>query len=262
MRIRKSLLVLLSVCLINGAYAVPSALMYQGKPIDSLCFFDMESESNTIQLKNCGVAKQKLQTQEGNADLIKQGFIGYNLIGDGQPQGSTYYKAFDAGNNQFWIYGINNGGGSGDFTTISLVKRTSDTTLSVKTIASGDRCNGGIVDPQAKNHHLNFAVSMTAFDILELSGQNPHKLKAYDDLAACAVCCAANAHYDLDNQSKLTLQYVELNDVNDPKEMSDQGKYQACFNNLFATYVSKGQRKLDQAQLQQFAKAFNESCVK
>src|SRR5690606_23485956 len=125
-------------------------------------------------------------------------------------QGYTYYKFFNAGNNQYWIYSINNGGGSGDFTNLYLVQRLDSHTLGIQTIAGGDRCNGGIQNVTKKNNHLTFIVNLTPYDLIALSNTKIQNLNAYDDLAACAVCCAAKAFYIVDNQSKLKFDYADL----------------------------------------------------
>lgn len=51
-------LVLLSMCFINTAQAannnLPSDFMYGGKPIDPLCFNQLDADKTTINLKGCG----------------------------------------------------------------------------------------------------------------------------------------------------------------------------------------------------------------
>jgi hypothetical protein len=160
------------------------------------------------------------------------------------------------------LYTANNGGGSGDFTTIDLYSRKDADTAISKTIVGGDRCNGGVGDAKEKDHHLQYSVNVTAYDFLGLAKNNSHQLKAYDDLASCAVCCAAKAIYEVDAKLKPKLLYVDLGKNAKVNEMPEQGKYQACFNKIFAAYVSDGKNKLDEVQLTQFVKQFNEACIK
>lgn len=245
--------------------ALPQALLFLNKPVDSLCFFNLESNSDKISLGNCGAAKEKVRVKGHNASLLNRGFIGYDWQASGTSypsQGSSYYKPFDAGDQAWWIYTLNNGGGSGDFTAINLVKREKPDVLSIKGVMGGDRCNGGIQDVTEKNHHLVFSVNLTAYDFLPLVQDNPHGLKAYDDLSACAVCCAAKAFYEVDANLEPKLSYVDFSGHGaNPEEMPQQGVHQACFNTLFAAYVTKGKLKLNEQQLKQFVKEFNATCI-
>ncbi len=264
---KKMSAVFLALFAVNASAAnkLPTDLMYLDKPIDALCFSAAE-KSDTIDLRDCGYLKEKYTVKGQNADLLKKGYTGYNWQDNReasfQPQGYSYYKAFDAGNKQFWIYSINGTGGSGDFTAIQSVKRTDPDTLATKVIISGDRCNGGIQDVSEKGRQLIFSANLTAFDLLPLADSNPHNLKAYDDLAACAVCCTAKAFYEIGSDEKLNFKYVELDKVTKTEEMSTQGTHQACFNKLFASYVKKGETKLNETKLKKFVNEFNATCVK
>jgi hypothetical protein len=242
---------------------VPSNLMFSGKPVDSLCFFNLESNSNLIHLKNCGVIKEKFTITGHDDSLIKKGYIGFNWQDpDSKSQGDSYYKIFSAGPNQYWIYTINNSGGSGVFTSINLVKPKNIDTLEIESIMSGDRCNGGVQDVAEHNKQLSYSVNLTASDFLSLANKNPHHIKAYDDLSACAVCCSAKAFYEVDSSLKPKLKYVELNQNETIADMPSQGTYQACFNKLLASYISKKEMKLNQEKLTNFVNQFNETCVK
>ncbi|MCW0218210.1 MAG: hypothetical protein OJI67_07790, partial [Prosthecobacter sp.] len=111
---------------------VPPALMYANKPIDSLCFSNQEGNKAEIQLARCGAAAEKMTVKGQNADLLKKGYIGYDwqAAKSAYPaQGYSYYRFFDAGNQQYWLHTVNNGGGSGDFTAVSRVSRKNDNTM-------------------------------------------------------------------------------------------------------------------------------------
>ncbi len=241
----------------------PPALTFTKRPIDPLCFANLENNSDKIHLKNCGIEKTKYTITEKYKKLNQDKFYGFNWKDtsvDYPSGGASYYKAWDAGHNQYWIYTLNNTGGSGDFSAINLYARQSEDSATLQHIDGGDRCNGGIEDVTNKNHHLRYGVNLTAYDLFALANKNPHNLKAYDDLSACAVCCAAKAYYDIDVQAKLKLLYVDLGKNTNTAEMPMQGTHQACFNNLLAAYVVKGKNKLDHVQLAQFVDEFNKKC--
>jgi hypothetical protein len=267
----KKLSYLLLVLAVSSTYAsplsakkFPTDLQYNNKPIDALCFNQQESSDVTIKLDQCGLEHEKLVKRGTNSYLTKKGFVGYDWkdAKASYPSGGySYYQAFKADNNNYWIYTINNGGGSGDFTELNLVTRVDDKTLKINAIAGGDRCNGGIKTVENKDAQLNFSTNMTAFDFLTLAKSNPHQLKAYDDLAACAVCCVALANYTIDASHKPQLKEVDFSALKDPKEMPQQGAKQTCFNQLLAKFGAKYQFHFNPEQLNEFTKEFNDSCV-
>lgn len=251
----------LSAISVVAAESVPNDLLYGGNPIDSLCFFNQEN-IHKIHLKNCGIKKEKYNLKSINSELTKKGYVGYNWQDSASDdQGYSYYKILDAGDHRYWVYTINNSGGSGDFTNLYLVKRIDPTTLNMTVIAGGDRCNGGIQDVAMKNKNVVFIVNLTAYDLLDLANNKIKNLKAYDDLAACATCCTAKAFYSIDNTLKAKLNYAELENFKDKSELPFQGKLQACFNNLFVGYINKNDMILNQEKLNEFAKQFVRTCV-
>ena|SRR3990167_1064033 len=245
---------------------VPHELLFLGKPVDPLCFSNVDSRSKVIDLNNCGITKEKLTKSGENRHLINAGFVGFDWQdpkASYSSQGLSYYKVFDAGGRHYWVYTVNNSSGSGDFTAINSVKVKQVGLLEVSHLMSGDRCNGGIHDVKERNQHLLFSVNITAYDFLTLTNDNPHQLKAYDDLAACATCCVANAFYEVDSSLIPKLNGVDLgSDADDPTKMVSQGRYQGCFNTLLAAHVLRGESTLNPAKLSQLVKEFNGKCVK
>ena len=245
--------------------SLPSALTYLAKPIDPLCFFESEGALANIDLSHCGVSKDKSLVKTPNKALIKKGFVGFDWKNPhtAYPSGgSSYYKVYPAGANQWWIYTLNNSGGSGDFTSLGRVARKDTKTLQFRPIAQGDRCNGGIFSVYEKSHHLFFATHITAHDLVSLTKPHQSALKPYDDLAACATCCAAQALYEVDDSLKPVLRFVSFDSsAANAAEMPDQGRYQACFNTLVASYVAKHKQQLNYSELKQFVSEFTSRCV-
>jgi hypothetical protein len=248
----------------STAPQIPTDLMYLNKPIDSLCFFSQEAAGNDIDLKKCGANKNKLTIKSMNSDLSKQGYLGYDYedkqVTPGS-QGTSYYKYYPAGNNKYWVYSINNSGGTGQFTAIDWVTRKDQNTLALNSIAGGDRCNGGIQDVSEKSNRLTYSVNLTASDLIALADKSI-TLKPYDDLAACAVCCTAKSFYTVTENAKPALDYVELNKVSDVSEMSEQGTLAACFNTFYVSYSKLHSTKLTHEQLLAFVNQFKQACMK
>ncbi|WP_058478841.1 hypothetical protein [Legionella steigerwaltii] len=264
MKIRIFWFILFSyLCTAKISAAVPADLMFHNKPIDALCFFNMEGKE--INLEQCGLAKDKYAVKGQNASLIAKGYIGYNWQDPEYPgpaEGYSYYKFFNAGKNVYWLYTINSGGGTGDFTTLYKVKRKNTNTLEIETLVGGDRCNGGVQDVAVVNDHLNFSQNLTAYDLIALSKNASPQVKAYDDLAACAICCVAKAYYELNLNAQVQLNYVDLDSVKEIQEMPEQGSLQPCFNQLFTSYVTAGKTKLKQNMLDELVAKFNQTCKK
>jgi hypothetical protein len=245
--------------------AVPDDLLFNHKPIDALCFFDMQHQTNTINLKKCGLAEYKYSVKGKNTDLIHKGYIGYDWADPAVPapsHGYSYYRFFEAGDHAYWLYTINSGGGTGEFTSIYWVKRKNATMLEMKQLAAGDRCNGGIQDVSGKNHNLNFSVNLTAYDFLLLAKTHVPTIKAYDDLAACAVCCVAKAYYETTTNAAPALNFIDLGNTKNAEEMPQQGDLQVCFNKLFTSYVASGNNKFTPQNLKEFTVKFQKTCVK
>ena len=242
---------------------VPEDLMIKSYPVDPLCFFNLQSTAKTINLEHCGLNKHKFIIKGQNRNLIQKGFIGYDIQSSDTSgrTGYSYYKLFNAGPHQYWIYTVNNGGGTGDFTAIQLIKRKNANQLSTKNIAGGDRCNGGVRDVSEKNNQLSYSINLTAYDLISFSENVSSPNQAYSDLADCAVCCVAKAVYTVNANKPSELQYIDLGNVQNVKTMPQQGKRQACFNNLFVSYVKSGKTKLQKTELDTLVKKFNQRCL-
>lgn len=264
--IRKNFVILLSCIICMSAHArstqfVPNDLMYQGKPIDSLCFSDVSS--NTIALRKCGSKNANYFIKGINSKLQKEGFIGYNWENRGISrglQGYTYYHFYPAEKSKYWIYTLNNGGGSGDFTNIYLVERKDKETFSIRNITGGDRCNGGIENVKENNNVLSWSVNLTAWDLVKLADKKIN-INAYDDLAACAVCCIGKSYYTIKSGYQPEFHQVKLENLKSTTEMPDQGKYEACFNRIYLNYVSKNAIYLDKEKLNNFIEYFKKTCL-
>ncbi len=267
---------LVSVALLFSSlnYAMPrsenlTALTYQGMPIDSLCLFETDQSRETVTLKNCGLKAREGRVLTGkNKQLMSQGFEGYDydwtIAGSVNTRGYSYYKSYGKVGKSVIVQLINNSGGTGTFTSLSLVKRWGDE-LHVVHLNGGDRCNGGLNDVQRVGDNLIYRVNLTAFDVLMFGHDNPHGLKAYDDLGSCAICCVARAVYlrhlgsDFSNEKLLHVDLIP----NTKREGQSpyEPRYQTCFDDLLRKYGRKNNNKLDDKQLVRFAHQFNMQCV-
>ncbi|ABS77384.2 hypothetical protein CbuD7D7780_04150 [Coxiella burnetii] len=255
----------LSIGLSVSIYAseLPESFLYQEKSIDPLCFYQIQNTQDTLSLEKCGIKSEPSIKKAGeNKQLIKAGFVGFDYTQNGA-RGMSYYKVFKSGHDYFLVYSINNGGGSGIFSSLSKVRRKGNDLL-IHAISGGDRCNGGINNVAVKGKTLIYSVNITPYDFLELGKQNPHHLRAYDDLADCAACCQGVATFArrLDKViGEERLISVNLLDVNEASKSSISEKpYQACFDKLIMNYQKRGQQHLTPSEFNQFLKTFNSQC--
>jgi len=251
----------------------PSALTYKGKPIDALCVTERTHPKATVDLNHCGVTRESAETIVGeNEKLVAEGYVGHDfnikINKEITMRGYAYYKIFGMQGSAVIIQTIYHGGGSGEVSSLSLVQRDGHH-ITVTALNVGDRCNHGIIDvnrvQSAKGDYLRYRLKLTSYDFLTLAHQNPHHLKAFTDLADCAVCCKATAVYqrtigaDFLNEK---LRYVDLAAF--PQEeiaSTEPQSYQVCFDRLLQTYIKNTQSKLNFKQLVGFMKKFNTSCA-
>lgn len=257
----------------------PKDLIYHHAPISPNCLY-LDGNAKKVALDKCSLKSDPdIKIVGSDKDLIKQGYIGfdYSIVdntGNSLPSyGYQYYKVIGKVKNNYTVYTLNNGGGSGQFTSIYSVSRHQDS-LNIKTILpGGDRCNGGIAKVKQVNSLLTYSIYITPADFLNITNQNPHNLRAYDDLDACAICCTAVATYETDLTSmKLNekLVSVELGvDSYNPKpspaskfqDANDKQSYQACFDKLIKSYTDVGNSKLTAEEFKQFMTLFNTKCA-
>ncbi|WP_133130283.1 hypothetical protein [Legionella yabuuchiae] len=250
------------------------ALLFNGKPIDPLCFYESEDTGGMVDLATCGLHSEPGRSITGkNTHLTDKGYFGYdyawNMNQAFTSQGYSYYKPLGMLGQSVIVETLNNSGGTGAFSSISLVTRDSNQ-LKITPFHSGDRCNNGIDEVKRVENetgaHLVYSINLTPYDFLTLANDNPHQVKAYDELSACAACCVATAVYErsigpeFDKETLLNINLNAQQDVDDG-ESNFGPKYQGCFDKLLQTYHKQFNGKLQPDELKQFTHAFNQQCV-
>jgi hypothetical protein len=193
-------------------------------------------------------------------DLRYPGFVGYHYLGNLQ------------GFHLFVI--VENGGGSGVFSSLALYELTrndmQEDVLKLRTtIASGDRCNGGVARAQIlPDEQIQFEQSITPYDMLVLGG-DPERpfletVDAYEDLDACAACCYGTAIYKAG-----AFDGVKFNDTlaeflhknsGDENYTPDQEK-QKCFDKLVLAHLDRGKLRFTPAEWYTFINHVEYACL-
>lgn len=253
-------LFLLTSAMANAASTISSDdLRYQNQPIDARCF---ESDG-AVSLNDCthnNTSNEKVSGQ--NKSLIDKGYIGADYVStdkDKFPAGYSYYKIIGNVNGKYIVYTINSGGGSGEFTAVKLVKRNNDQ-LQIQSIKSGDRCNGGVSDVELHHDMLAYRVSVTPYDLIDLSGHNAMQFQAYDDIAACAACCIGKAVYEANfSNDAINENFLGIKLEKDYQQDAFNGNKQICFNKVLIEFA-KGKQSLTSQELKQFVTKLDDKC--
>ena len=267
----------LCLCVSMLGYAMkmssyPPALLYQGQPMDPLCLFEFNTKNATVSLATCGIhsSMERSIVDSKRSLLVSKGYVGYEYqvkVNDAVSlHGYSYYKVVSAHGNRAIVQTINHTGGTGEVTSLSLIERNG-ASLNIRILSTGDRCNHGILEASSNNNQqITYRVKWTAYDFLEAAHDNPHHLKAYDDLDDCAICCKATAvyqHTEGDHRLRDKLLYVDLATFSqEPINSKTPQTVQKCFDQLFQQSLAKGKTVLNEQQLTQFTHRFNQVCVK
>ncbi|GGI79291.1 hypothetical protein [Legionella impletisoli] len=251
----------------------PQILLFNGKPIDPLCFYEAGETHGNVDLSTCGLHSEPGRSITGkNTHLTDKGYFGYDyswkMEQGASSQGYSYYKPLGMLNQSVIIETLNNSGGTGEFSSLSMVSRNNNQ-LSINAFQSGDRCNAGINEAKRieneSGDRLVYSINLTPYDFLVLAHDNPHDVKAYDELSACAACCVATAVYERSigpdfNKEQLLHIQLTVQETNS-QEDSFGPKYQACFDNLLQVYQKQYNGKLEPNVLKQLTHEFNRQCV-
>lgn len=244
----------LSLLLSSTAMAadLPPDLMVDGKPLDAMCFQRWRDEE-PVNVRDCADPEVIPDPQETSAD----GWMGYtfrlkDLPADAPMRGLAEWRLLGRTDAGFVIETRYNGGGTGQFSTVETVRRDGDQLVSVTTHAGGDRCNGGVDAAAVVGGQVATASNITPYDLVALAlGEEP-TVKAYDDLAACAICCVGTATVVGED-----LAWVSLTPMESGFAGTDQ-PVQACLDRL----LQAQQPSLTRAGLDRLGEAFRSECLK
>lgn len=249
---------------------VPSLLRYKGQPIDPLCLYENNQQNAPIDLEHCGLHATSGREEKGNnATLITQGYMGYNYVwhmkGHAYSEGFSYYKPLGVVNNKAIVQTLNNSGGTGLFSSISIVTRNNNK-ISVRSLAEGDRCNQGIVDAAITKQNIHYTVNITPYDFF-LLGQGKGSSALEKSLPSCASCCIATATFKQmindKHKSKPHLLAVNLNPLNPAQPIATpdtKDKHVACLEAQLIHYQQQEQRHFSNKALKSLVREMKEKC--
>ena len=117
---------------------LPAELLYNNKPIDSLCIYEAKNNTTPVTLDHCGLKNgqnRQLNDIDTNHTLTELGYVGFNYRGainkgPTSSRGYSYYKFIGQFNGQIIVLTLNNTGGNGEFSGLYAIKRHKKKTLS------------------------------------------------------------------------------------------------------------------------------------
>lgn len=235
-----------------------AAFTYQSRPVSPQCLsqlIDMYDVQNPkVKLSECSAFEDAhnvhvidgIVTTEDKTQVEPAPYANYSVIGE---EGDKYLIGMGQ-----WT------GGSGFFSSILWVQIMNGELQVIKTVASGDRCNGGAY----KSGLWQFTVNLTSADLIDYAKDKAIKIQPYIDLDASAAGCIAKAHYMFHpNNATTRLMYVKLDqNAVTTGEWEKQFVTQHCFNEIMAGYLQRKQTELTMDGVKQFAKTFQQQCLR
>jgi len=168
------------------------------------------------------------------------------------------------------IFIESSGGGTGRFTNLIALELGNHAVRAVESFASGDRCNGGTSNARITGGHLHYDQDITPLDIISLGstqtkthdlvnvGGTRETVRLMNDLESSATSCAATVHNSDGHWTALSLSAPNWSDR---AGWTERFHYQACFNELYRSYVSRRMTELDHDGVVRFARAFADKCL-
>ncbi len=240
---------------------LPEELMFNGKPIDPLCF-EAVSADEWLDVSKC--SGDDIVKTEGLPSDKFTGKIGYQYHFkdvDSSVVAYSYYDYIGSWNGSPVLLTHANGGGTGHFSALISVERNANKIRVLQGFAAGDRCNGGITDVKLEQGTLAYGQWISPFDFLQIVDDNPAELRAYDDLDASAASCYGIAYYKDGELMSISLEKDGENAPSELAETSEKSPYQTCFNELYSAYLRQGKKDLSIQQLKEFTGEFNRLCI-
>jgi len=235
-----------------------NTLEYMGKPINPDCLEKivgmgyLVNYSESVNLKDCVTNNYEYKEEDGwlVVDYGRDEY-GYN--------GFFQYKVLGKVEDKFVIASTENGGGTGYFQGIGLVKMDGYNLLLDRAIVYGDRCNGGVDFEKTKveGKILYYSKKITPADVMDTieGSQNPNGPN-YPQLDYCAICCTGTSNYKYDittgaeNLISVSFQLEKFEPV------SGQSIEQSCFDKTYNSYIDSGITEISKKELEIFGQKF------
>lgn len=253
--------------------AQPKALTYGNKPIEAYCIAKIlgGTDDDRVDLRQCykEIIKEKIERQPVNTD-VPSGFQGYDYKKEYCCESMYWQYLGSPWLNHFLIYSFYSGGGSGNFTSISMLKREGDILIKERVLDDGDRAMGGISEPILNASKLTYykSISMQDFFLLglhhlgnEWESYKRDEKESINSLPFCAACSFAEVGYLIDfsaqnPEAKMINVILPQNDESfqekDQQEEVEEKSLQECILSVVQQYNAAGMNQMTQDQFKEF----------
>lgn len=248
------------------AAEVPEALRVDGAPIDPFCFQRAEAVVAVTGCLDADMTVKEPQPDFADGADAADGWVErVYAYADMEPDllGSEAYAAYRAVGEVpagLVVETRSSGGGTGQFSSVMIVRREGDSLVTVDVPFGGDRCNGGIDSVTVEDGQVAASVNITPYDLLAIAYGAEPPAEAYDDIVACAVCCIGTAAWRDATPVSVTLGMD--GEPTQPFAEPDAMPLQGCLDSLLA---ARGAHEhpvtLDRAALEALAADFGALCL-
>lgn len=249
-----------------GAAELPDALMLDGHPLDPLCFQGNPERAGATELAadvaDCRASEDVVSETDPAAlapddrgwiayefgwadmpDIPLRGWVGWRYVGtvaDGPVVETSY-----------------NGGGSGFFSAVMVVRRHGNRLERVRTLAGGDRCNGGVAGAAVAGGQVVTASHLTPYDLVSWALEEAGGTALPEDapLAFCAACCVGTATFVEDEPA-----WVTVTPSPEGFAHGEADTMAVCLDGLLEE-LSAPAGILDRAAMGAFGQQFRERCL-
>lgn len=245
----------------------PAALMYNGQPIDPLCFDSSpgEDSSGTVDVTTCRpdniIVTGEISPRQPDAKTRVVG-VEYSFRDSGHTMRGPFVQyeplgAVRIGDRDGYAVAITaSGGGTGVFSAVRVVRLDGKNLVTMKTLGGGDRCNGGLAEATVRDGSIYQSLHATPYDLVTVGNMSQPPFRAYDDLDACAACCAGVVTYRGEDLVgiRLTADAVPLED-------SPDKPLQNCFNAMARALQDEGKLEFSGDDLPGLQRRFSADCL-
>lgn len=262
--IKKSSLVLILFCCFSvGALEkkklpiLPSDFLYENQPIEPACFYQLVGEESNKEI-NLSTHVCQNTTTEFDAKQISDGLLGYHLVDEAETMSLPYIYYRLIGQKEpktlpeYYVELQWSGGGTGNFKELILVQKKQNKLKLLETIASGDRCFGGVTHIDYNNQQLKYAQNLTSADFGRQLGFNETEIEKLG-LKDCAICCIGLLHQKNGKIQGMSLNAFDQEDVNNIAS--------ACFSQTLFPLLGTHQKELSLEAAKDLAKKIRQACL-
>lgn len=231
----------------------PPEMLFKGKPLSPTCVeASNPTEGPTVpqDLKTCDKAPEG-QEIEGGLQIMKDGMVGHNYYcGEGPSYGFcgySGYKYLGKLKDGFALETLSHSGGTGQFSSIVLLKREGDTITTDLIHPTGDRCNGGVVSAAVKDGVAEYGYNASLSELYETYKGDG----SFAPSAGSAIDCTAVIRKKGDAIASIDFIRTE--------EQLKQDLY--CFSGPYREYTKSG-TSLSEEQVKKFFVRVEEKCAR